>query len=73
MAKGTLVFDLPEEEVEFRDAQSGPEWKFLTLDLLNFIRSQLKHAELSGEKKAAFEEMYELIWHSIEERKLKAD
>lgn len=73
MPKGMLTFDLPEEDEEFRDAQFGPEWKFLTLDILKFIQSQMKHGDISDEKKAAFEEVYEIIWNSIEDRKLKAD
>jgi len=73
MAKGTLVFDLPEEESSFRDAQEGPEWKYLVMDILNHLRNEIKHAQLPQEKLAAYEEVRELIWHSIEDRKLKAD
>lgn len=73
MPKGMLTFDLPEEDEEFRQAQEGPEWKFLMMDILNHLRNEIKHAQLSQEKLAAYEEVRELIWHSIEDRKLKAD
>lgn len=74
MPKGTLVFDLPEESVEFKEAQEGPEWKVLTIDILSHLRNEIKYNEkMSDEKKAAYEEVRELIWNSIEERKLKAD
>lgn len=73
MPKGVLSFDLPEEEQSFREAQEGPEWKYLIMDILGHLRSQIKHAQLPQEKLAAFEEVRELIWHSIEDRKLKAD
>jgi len=68
-----LTFDLPEEDEEFRQAQEGPEWKFLMMDILAHIRNELKHAQLPPEKAVAYEELRELIWHSIEDRKLKAD
>lgn len=71
MAKGTLVFTLPEEEVEFREAQESGAWKSLVLDVLNHLRAQTKHCELSDEKRAAYEEMSEMIWASIEDRGLK--
>lgn len=73
MPKGLLSFDLPEEEQSFREAQEGPEWKYLIMDVLNHLRMQIKHCELPQEKLAAYEEVRELIWNSIEDRKLKAD
>ena len=73
MPKGMLTFDLPEEEEDFRSAQEGSGWKYLILDILNHLRSEIKYASISEEKKAAYEEVRELIWNSIEERKLKAD
>ena len=73
MPKGMLTFDLPEEEEQFREAQAGPEWKYLVLDILSHLRTQINHNELSQERLAAFEEVRELIWHSIEDRKLKTE
>lgn len=73
MPKGMLTFDLPEEEDAFQEAQEGANWKYLVMDILNHLRSQIKHAELPQEKLAAFEEVRELIWHSIEDRNLKPD
>jgi len=73
MPKGMITFDLPEEEADFREAQEGANWKYLVLDLLNHLRAQMKHTELSDEKRAAFEEARDLIWHSIEDRNLKLE
>lgn len=73
MAKGVLSFDLPEEETEFKAAQEGAEWKYLTMDILNHLQTQLKYAELAPAKAAAFEEVRELIWNTISSRDLKAD
>ena len=73
MAKGMLTFDLPEEEQQFREAQDGPNWKYLVIDILNYMRAHIQHGTLPQEKLAAFEEIREVIWNSIEDRKLKAD
>lgn len=73
MPKGMLTFDLPEDAQAFREAQDGPEWKHLVIDILNYLRAQIKHGTISEEKAAALEEVREVIWHSIEDRKLKAD
>lgn len=73
MAKGTLTFTLPEEEADFKEAQEGPQWKYLLMDILHHLRAEIKYGSGSGEKKAAFEEIQQLIWNSIEDRKLKAD
>lgn len=73
MPKGMLTFDLPEEDEEFRQAQEGSGWKFLILDILNHLQANVKHGTHSQEKLAAFEEVRELIWNSIEDRNLKMD
>lgn len=73
MPRATLSFHLPEEEDQFRAAQEGEGWKHLMLDILNHLKSQIKHADIPEAKKAAFEEVRELIWNSIDDRKLKAD
>ena len=73
MPKASLVFSLPEEETEFREAQEGPAWKYLVMDFLNHIRNEMKHGQISSERAAVLEELRELIWHSIEDRKLQAD
>jgi hypothetical protein len=78
MVKGTLVFDLPEDEAAFREAQDGPQWKYLLMDILAHLRNECKYTDATKDKAksarlAAFEEIRELIWNSIEDRKLKAD
>lgn len=78
MPKGMLTFDLPEEEAEFREAQESGQWRALLLDVLAHLRNEITYNATEGNKAkaarlAAFEELRELIWHSIEDRKLKAD
>lgn len=74
MPKGMLTFDLPEEAEEFRACQDGPEWKHLMLDILNHLKNELKYrTDLNPHTGAVYEEIRELIWNSIEERKLKLD
>lgn len=73
MPKGTLTFKLPEEHEEFVCAQEGLLWKHLVIDVLSHLRAQIKHGQIADAKAAAFEEVRELIWNSIEDRKLKAD
>ena len=74
MAKGTLVFDLPEEAEDFKSAQDGAEWKCLVLDILSHLQNEMKYrSDLNPHTAAIYEEVRELIWHSIEHRKLKAD
>ena len=73
MPKGMLTFDLPEEEEDFRSAQEGSGWKHLLMDILNHLRAEINHGSITEEKKAAYEEVRELIWNSIEDRNLKAE
>lgn len=74
MPKGMLTFDLPEEHVEFREAQEAGEWKCLMLDILNHLKNELKYrSDLNPHTAAVYEEVRELIWHSIDARKLKLD
>ena len=73
MPRASLSFSLPEEEAEFKEAQEGGAWKYLVLDFLGHIRNELKHGQISGERAAVLEEIRELIWHSIEDRKLKVE
>jgi len=73
MPRATLSFKLPEEEVEFLAAHSGQGWKHLVLDVLSHLKTQISHGKITDEKAAAFEEVRELIWHSIEDRGLNAN
>lgn len=53
--KGTLIFKLPEEEVEFRDAQKGGEYSAYAHEYDDYLRSRLKYEELSDEVRQALQ------------------
>jgi hypothetical protein len=51
--KAKLTFELPEEQEEFNDAVNGNAFKAVIWELDQYLRSQLKHLDLSedvGEK-----------------------
>lgn len=73
MPQATLIFNLPEEQQEFNEAQEGGAWKALVLDLLNHIRNETKHGRLEESKAVAYEEFRELLWASIHDRGLRTD
>lgn len=47
--KAKLTFNLPDEEIEFQDAINGNAYKAVIWELDQFLRSQLKHHDLSTE------------------------
>lgn len=44
MAKGTLTFDLPEEESEFKNAVNGTEWALVVWDIHQSLCKQMDNA-----------------------------
>lgn len=44
--KAKLNFNLPDEEIEFQDAINGNAYRAVIWEIDQFLRSQLKHAEL---------------------------
>lgn len=45
MAKASLTYTLPEEEMEHRTALDGYRWKGVVYDLDNWLRGICKHGE----------------------------
>lgn len=41
--KATLEFNLPEDNVEFKDATNGTSWKLTLWEMDQYLRSQLKY------------------------------
>lgn len=68
--KATLIFDLPEEAVEFEAANKGLEWKMVVSDLLDFLRYQRKHVDHSPDEYRAFEQVREHLVELMQERDL---
>jgi hypothetical protein len=73
MPQATLIFSLPEEQTEFNEAQEAGAWKALMVDLLNHIKNEMKHGQITPEKQVAYEEIRELLWGSIHDRGLRID
>jgi hypothetical protein len=67
----TLTFTLPEEQEEFYHAVKGADWRMIVEDLDGWLRSKLKHEELTPEQDAAYEEARKHLFTILEERGLQ--
>jgi hypothetical protein len=67
----TLTFSLPEEQQEFDYAVKGSDWHIVVEDMSNWLRSKLKHEELTPEQDAAYEEARKHLFTILEERGLQ--
>jgi hypothetical protein len=47
--KAKITFNLPDEESEFKDAINGNAYKAVIWEIDQYLRSQLKHEEMSDE------------------------
>lgn len=59
--KATLVFSLPEESVEHRDALQGSEAKMVLWEIDQRCRSMLKHGEPCRETADVLQEIRDMI------------
>jgi hypothetical protein len=62
--KAKLTFDLPEEQEEFNDAINGSAFKSVVWELDQYMRSELKHGELTGDVHEKVQEIRDQL-HSI--------
>jgi hypothetical protein len=69
--KATIEFKLPEDEDAHLDALKGSDWKFAMDDLLNYLRTQIKHGDNSVEEYRTFERVRERVSDILEERGLR--
>ena len=53
--KGTLTYNLPEEEEEFRTAQDGQRWKSVVYEIDEMFRQAIKHGGHSEDVTAKME------------------
>jgi hypothetical protein len=67
----TLTFSLPEEQEEFDRAAKGADWRMIVEDMDGWLRSKLKHEELTPEQDAAYEEARKHLFSILEERGLQ--
>jgi len=68
--KGILEFKLPEEAEEFELAQQGDQWKTIVCDVLDFLRSEIKHKDHTAEEYAIFQLVRERIIDEMRDRNL---
>lgn len=68
--KATLEFNLPEDDDALTDARQGSDWKWAMDDLLNYLRSQIKHGENSAEEYRTFERVRERAFEILADRGL---
>lgn len=57
MPKATLEFNLPDEELEFRCAARGSEYRSLLWDIVSECRNRAKH----GEPNTTWDEVYDMV------------
>lgn len=68
--KAILEFTLPEESHEHRDALQGSEWKWAMDDVLNYLRSEIKHVNHTAEEYRILETVREKVSGILEDRGL---
>ena len=69
--KATLEFELPIDQEEHRDALRGSEWRWAMVELMDYLRGQLKHADNSIEEYRTFERVRERALHILQDRNLE--
>ena len=64
MSKGTLEFNLPEENEEFKLAQDGVKYMLVLHELDNHLRAKVKYAPDSEprEKIDTYQEIRDKLW-----------
>jgi hypothetical protein len=68
--KAILEFSLPEDDDALTDARQGSDWKWAMDDLLNYLRSQIKHGENTAEEYRTFERVRERAIEILNDRGL---
>lgn len=59
--KGTLEFNLPEEQDDFLCAQNGLHYKCTVEDMMSIFRRYMKHVEMTKAESKFFNKLYEEI------------
>lgn len=68
--KAILEFSLPEDDDALTDARQGSDWRCAMDDLLNYLRSQIKHGEHTAEEYRTFERVRERVVEILDDRGL---
>jgi hypothetical protein len=69
--KAILKFNLPEEREEFELACNAVNYSIVLSDIDNYLRSKIKHADLTDEQYKVYEEIREQLWIYINENEIK--
>jgi len=69
MAKGTLIFNLPEEKEEFLLASLATDWALVVFDMAQYLRS----ISDMDEEKVEIEEVKNRLQEYLESRNLSLD
>ena len=65
--RATLEFELPEEQVEFREAVDSGKTRSVLWNFTEWLRSQLKYQDLSQAEADALERAKAHLWALLEE------
>ena len=65
MPKAKLIFSLPEESEDHKDALYGAKYKVAISEILELFRRKLKYSELSNEEYGLLESMRTEILNDI--------
>ena len=70
MAKAILEFDLPEDGHDFELAFKGREFMLTLWDLDQWLRNELKHGSLSGERYESYDKVRTMLHDIMAEYKV---
>ena len=73
MSKAQLVFNLPEEDSEFRLAINANKWYCSMWDLDQFLRSKLKYEELSEEEYQIYDAIRSKLFECLDDHSISFD
>ena len=68
--KAKLSFNLPEEQVEFNDAINGNSFKAVIWELDQWMRSQLKHGDLTDDVHEKVQEIRDYLCELMTDNKV---
>lgn len=71
MPSASLHFRLPQDEREFRTAQDAPRLRDAFSRLDAFLRNRIKYAEVSDERRAGLQEVWDELYRITEEYRVE--
>ena len=73
MSKAQLIFDLPEEDSEFRLAINANKWYYSLWDLDQHLRSKLKYTELTEEEYEIYDAIRSKLYECLKDHTISFD